>query len=258
MAVIGVFLSPIIDLGLLVIIGIAFTILALIILILEIMMLIGLNNAKNASPHPNLVKAYYFLLTNILIGVVGIFNRDPLFEFVLDVASTIVVFFAYKSLAEYVEIYRKEAPPSPEFHSIAEGIKMYTISVSLTLGMQVVSFFLSFMYSSGLTIAMVIISFIIVIYSFIASFKIANGIMAVFGQSITPGSPSPSQSMYGNTAPQSTSHIPDNSSMYRIPNSDPATTIQPTTAGEKYCSQCGAILDPVAKFCGVCGYTITQ
>ncbi|MBA7540390.1 hypothetical protein ES705_32687 [subsurface metagenome] len=253
MSVIVTFLDFSIDIFLLLVMAIALIIIALIVIIFEIMMLVRLNRAKDASPHPNLVKTYQFFLANILLGIVGIFISEPVYALTINVASLIVVLIAWKSLAEYVEIYRKESPASPGFQLVAEGIKMYTISVYLSLGMLVVSFIMGFSYNLGLMIGLGIISFIIAIFSIVASYKLANGMMAVFGAPIPSGSPSPSPSMYGNTAPQFISHIPDNSSQYGAPASEPATTIQTTNMGQNFCNQCGGIVDPEAKFCGVCG-----
>jgi len=243
---------------LLLVLGAALIIMALILIIYEIMMLVRLSKAKVASPHPNLIRTYQFLLANILLGILGIFITDRVYVLTLDVATTIVVLIAWKSLADYVEIYGKEVPNSPGFQLVAQGIKMYTISAILSIGISFVSFFIGFSDTLVSFSALVIISFIIAIFSIVASFKLANGIMAVFGGHIPSRSPSPSQPMYGAPTPQFTSHIPDNSMQYGSPSSEPATTFQTTQGGQHFCQQCGGIVDPEAKFCGICGNTIIK
>ena len=159
------------SLGMLVLFAIGIIIVSIIGLIFNILMLVRLSRAKNASPHPYLVKTFQFFIINIIIAVVGIFTNNMIFILVLDLASPIVVLIAWKSLADYVEIYRKEAPPSSGFQLVAQGIKMYTISVSLSLGIIVVSFFISFTLILGLVILTVLISFAITVYSIVASYK---------------------------------------------------------------------------------------
>lgn len=241
------------SIGLLAIGSIGILIVAIIVLIFEIMMLIRLSRAKTASPHPNLVKIFQFLIVNFVLGVVSTFISNAFIGLVVSIARSIIVLMAWKSLAEYVAIYGREVPPSNGFQLVADGIKMYTIATYVEIGTTIVSNLIAFTGSLGLAIVMVIVAFGTAIYSVVSAYKLANGIKEVFGAPPPAASPYPSQPMYSGQQPGYTPPAPA-----YTPQAEPNTTIQPTNAGPVYCPNCGGAVESGGKFCGLCGTTMNK
>lgn len=209
-------------------------------LVFEIMMLIRLYRAKESSPQNELIKCFQFFIGVIIITVIITFNPvGGIFASILDLIQTVLNLMAWKSLAVYVELYGTEVAPSSGFRNVAEGIKMYTISVYVSITTSLVSFFVGFDGSGALILILLLVSLGTSVFLIIASFKIANGMIEIFGrvtnmtQFSTQNSYMPSTKM-----PQKSSEIPKDNT------------------GISFCSQCGADIAPDARFCGVCGFTL--
>jgi hypothetical protein len=156
-----------------------------------------------------------------------------IFTSILDFIQVVLNLMVWKSLAAYVTLYGTEVAPSSGFQNFAEGIKMYVISVYVSITTSIVSFFIGFMGGYALILILTLVSLGTSIFSIVASFKIANGIIEIFGGVINM-----TQFSTQNTILQKSSEIPKNNS------------------GKSFCSQCGAEIKPDARFCGVCGFTL--
>jgi hypothetical protein len=227
------------------IIALGVVVISVISLVFQIMMFIRIGNAKNSSPHPELVKSYTFFMISlilagvsvvlaIIIGVISFFN--PLGNLFLDILDILVGFailicdlLAWQSLGRYIAVYGQERGNSQGFVMVAEGIKTYIITVYVSLALSALSFIVGFI-GFGVTIV-ALASLIVSIIMFVAQFKIANGMLMIFGAQ-TSYSVEP-------TAPLA-----------------PTPTTAPSSGVEHFCKNCGAKLMPGAKFCTSCGTTL--
>jgi len=224
-------------------------IISIIILVFQIMMFIRIANAKNSSPHPELVKSYNFFLISLICSGVGaviaiidgiIAFVNPLyFSWTLTIISTlaslgvlIANLLGWQSLGKYIAAYSQETQPSQGFMMVSEGIKTYITTVYVVIVANILSFIVAFIGWGTLIVA--IVSLVASIVMFIAQFKIANGMIMIFGNAPQF---QPATQQYG----------------------APVPSVQPTTPSaqkERYCSKCGTKIVGEAEFCTSCGETL--
>ncbi len=245
LALIGIF-AP----GLFLFIGFVLLAGAIAVLVFQIMMLIRLSRAKDASPQPFLVKSFQYFIIGILVSIVGIiFGFIPLVGYYVEwgcsILSVVFNLLAWQSLANYIALYGSEVGPSEGFQMISTGVKSYIMYGIINLGISFVDFILGFIFwndpytwDTADTIGIIIslISLVVAILTIVAQFKVANGMIMIFTSTRTVPSGAPSASpkmdqMFANAAQSS------------------------TTETERYCSKCGVKMMPGAKFCTNCGAT---
>ncbi len=218
-------------------------VISIISLAFQVMMFIRIGNAKTSSPHPELVKSYnFFLISLILTGVTLIISIisaiitffNPLGSLTLDIIDIFVGIgilvcdlLAWQALGKYIAVYGGERGNSQGFLMVAEGIRTYVITVYISLAMSALGFIVGFI-GFGVTLV-ALVSLVVSIIMFVAQFKIANGMLMIFG-----GTGGYSQAPVAPLAP--------------------SQTTTPTT--EHFCQKCGAKLMAGAKFCTACGTTL--
>jgi len=221
------------------VLGIILLIISVSIIVFKVLMIIRLSNAKNSSPHPELNKAFMFMLISLILaginGIIGGVNNFVgslglnIFSSLLGIGGLICDLLGWQSLGKYVAVYGQEKGISQGFQMVADGIKTYIITVYIVLVCNALSIVVLFI-SYGIfliAIALLIASIVMIV----AQFKIANGMLMIFG-GISPTQPS---LQYG---------------------TPPPSFQQGSGSEEKFCRKCGAKLMPGAKFCTSCGNTI--
>jgi len=238
--------------GTIVLLGVV--VISIIILVFQIMMFMRIANAKNSSPHPELVKSYnYFLISLICSGVGAIiaiidgiiaFINPFYFSWALTIISTLAGLgvligdlLGWQSLGKYIAAYSQETQPSQGFTMVADGIKTYIMTVYVVIAVNIFTFIVAFIGFGATIIA--IVSLVASIVMFVAQFKIANGMIMIFGNApqVQPAAQQYTASVYG------------------APLSSPQPTT-PTAQKERYCSKCGTKIVGEAEFCTSCGETL--
>ncbi len=222
---------------LIILVGFVIMIAGIAVLVFEIMMLIRLYRAKESSPQNELIKCFQFffgvIIISVILSLMTFFNVGGIFALILDFIQVVLNLMVWKSMGAYVALYGSEEASSSGFENVSKGVKMFTISVYVSITTDVVSFFVVFIGSIALILILTLVSLGISIFSIVASFKIANGMKEVFG-----GVRNMTQFSTQTTIPQKSSEFPKNNT------------------GKRYCSQCGTELKLDARFCGVCGFTL--
>ena len=227
----------------LLVLGVILFIIAILLIVFRVLMFIRLLSAKNSSSHPELIKAFNFMLVSLILAIIngiitgvtyfdlslGFFVGLSIFSSLLSVGGLICDLLQWQSLGKYIAVYGQEKGMSQGFQMVADGIKTYIITVSIVIVCNALNILVLFIPNGIFLVAIVLLIASIVMLA--AQFKIANGMLLIFG-SIPPVQTS---FQYGTPPP----------SFQQVSGSE-----------EKYCTKCGAKLIPGAKFCTSCGNTL--
>lgn len=209
------------------------------IIVLGILMILRLANAKNSSPHPELIKAFtFFLISLILSAIVSIIDISlnfyvslglSVFNSIVGISALVCDLLGWIAFDKYIKVYASEVGGSPGFQMVADGIRTYLITNYIMLGTTALTL-IAFM-APTLLLVLALAILIVSIIMLVAQFKIANGLLIVFG---------------GGTIPKHTTE----------PIVPLAPSTSPSTTEVRFCSNCGTKLMLGAKFCTSCGSTV--
>ena len=215
----------------------AILVFVIILLVFQIKMLIQLYRAKESNKNTELDKAFLFIIISICINIGASFlGNFAIGQSVLNIGATVVNLLGWMSLGNYISVYKGEASDNVGFTHVAEGIKLFSILTYVQIGVEIVNLISGLVSIPTFSTIMMVISVIAAVAVIVSQFKIANGLISIFG---VPGNYSTEPTL---------SSTPSVSESSNSSNSGPISS--------NFCSKCGGKLMDGAKFCPTCGHTL--
>ena len=237
---------------------IGIVILGLVTLIWQVKMLMCLAQAKLSSPHSELDKAFMVYMisviltgTAMIVSIVDIFillvqERDAKILTIISSSLTLCTYvcniIAWKGLGNYIAIYATEVPPSNAFLMEAKGLNTYIITLYIVLITDTIMLILTnislipsggggiYLDPTDMIVSVIsLVSGIAALVGYVAQFRIANGMLAIFGGVPTQAYPTQPPAPY---------------------------TPAPTSGTDRFCIKCGAKLMEGEHFCKNCGHNL--